>query len=81
MISYTVYYKRAGFFSRWKKIKKVKGDGILENGLSRFFVLEDETRIEMPMHGYLFKFSKERFLSIQKRMNEEARQEIQLNKE
>ena len=80
MITYAVFYKRAALFSRWRKLKRVKGDGILENGMCRFFILEDETRIEIPIHGYLFKFSKERFISIQKRMSEEAQQEVQINK-
>lgn len=79
MTTYTVYYKRADLFSRWRKLKRVKGDGILENGMCRFFILEDEIRIEIPLHGYLFKFSKERFISIQKRMSEEAKQEVQIN--
>jgi hypothetical protein len=80
MITYTVKYRRTGFPSKWKKIKNVKGDGIVENGLTRFFYLEDETRIEIPMPNTIFKFSKERFYSIQERMEEEAGQPLQINK-
>jgi hypothetical protein len=80
MITYTVYYKTTGLFSLWKKLKNVKGDGIVENGMCRFFILEDETRVEIPVHGMFFKFSKERFFSIQQRMSEEAGQDIKLKK-
>lgn len=72
MIMYTVYYKKRFL---WKKIKKVKGDGIVENGQSRFFILEDETRIEIPCTN-IFKFSKERFYLIKERLDNEAGQDV-----
>lgn len=87
---YTVYYKKANSFF-WKKIKKVKGDGFIENGYIagpnntaigttkdiRWFILDDETRIEVPAGGdMLFKFSKERHFAIRKQMNKEAGQQI-----
>jgi len=77
MITYTVKYKK---FGRWKKLKKVKGDGILENNLVRWFMLEDETRLEIPIN-YKFKFSKERWYSIQERMSNEAGQDVKINKQ
>ncbi len=77
---YSVKYKSLKWLSSWKKFKRVKGDGLLENGLSRFFILEDETRIELPIHNYLFKFSKERFYSIKERLDNEAGQSIQIKK-
>ena len=80
MILYAVHYKLKGnlFF---RKISKCKGDGILsENGLSRFFILEDETRIEIPCQNTIFKFSKERFYGIKERMEGESNQNIKLNK-
>lgn len=80
MMTYTVNFKKTGSLNLWRKLKKVKGDGIVENGLSRFFILEDETRIEIPMQNMIFKFSKERFLSIQQRMSNEAGQEVRINK-
>lgn len=70
---YTVKYK-VGFF--WRTIRKVKGDGLVENGKARFFIREDETRIEIPITAQ-FIFSKERFLSIKKNMEKEAGQKIQ----
>ncbi|KKK95286.1 hypothetical protein LCGC14_2674350 [marine sediment metagenome] len=79
MITYTVKYKRLGLFSCWKKLKKVKGDGLVENNISRFFILEDETRIELPV-VLIFTFSKGRFYGIKERMEEEARQPISLKK-
>jgi hypothetical protein len=93
MVTYTVKYKRLGFFSRWRKLKKVKGDGLVEEDIIigekivnktilniRLFILENETRIEIPTDKTIFKFSKERFYSIQERMEEEARQPLQINK-
>lgn len=77
MITYTVKYKKNIF---WKTIKKVKGDGILENGMSRFFILEDESRIEIPCNSTIFKFSKERFYMIKDRMGNESGQDIKINK-
>ena len=79
MITYTVSYKKTKnlFF---KKISKVKGDGILENGIARYFILENETRIEIPCQNMIFKFSKERFYIIKDRVSQEAGQEIKINK-
>jgi hypothetical protein len=73
MITYTVYYKKRFF---WKKIKKVKGDGFVENGLSRFFITENEIRIEIPQNNIEFKFSKERYYSIKEAMAKESGQDI-----
>jgi len=78
VITYTVKYKDKDS-SFWSKLKKVKGDGIVENNSHRFFILEDETRIEIPLY-YSFKFSKERFFCIKERMESEAKQEIKLDK-
>jgi hypothetical protein len=76
MILYSVRFKN-NFF--WHKIKKVKGDGFTENGTSRFIILEDETRIEIPCHNIIFKFSKERFYLIKERMSHEAGQDMNIN--
>ena len=79
MITYTVKYRRLGFLSRWRKLKSVKGDGLVENNLSRFFILENETRIELPV-SLIFKFSKGRFYTIKERLDQEAGQSVQLKK-
>jgi len=85
MTPYTVYYKKIGGFF-WKKIKRVKGDSFVENGYSlgpnnipigttkdiRWFILEDETRIEIPCNGIIFKFSSQRFLNIKRDMEKDA---------
>lgn len=95
MILYTVKYKQNGFFKFWKTLKKVKGDGLLEdkvvrnnNGFDvitykniRWFVLEDETILEIPTHNCIFKFSKERHTSILERMKSESGQDLKLNKQ
>ena len=79
MILYNIYYKkRKDLF--YKKIKKCKGDGIVDNGVSRYIILSDETRIEIPCHETIFKFSKERFFAVKERMESVANQEIKINK-
>lgn len=92
MITYTVYYKRTNRLF-WRKLKKVKGDNYVEggpfscgpNGIAigsplkdiRVFFLEDETRIEIDMHGMEIRFSKERYASIQSRMSAEAGRNVE----
>ncbi len=72
---YTVTYKRSGsLFST--KLKRVKGDGIVETNLSRYFILEDESRIEIPINNYIFKFSSGRFVDIKKNIEQEIGQPI-----
>jgi hypothetical protein len=79
MILYTVFYKEPGIGRRWKRLDKVKGDGVLEVNSHRFFILEDESRIELPL-SYCFKFGKERFYSIKDRFNQEARQDVRIKR-
>ena len=67
-MNYTVKYKK-GFF--WKTIKNVKGDGILQETNARWFILADESRIEIPITGTIFEFSKERHYFIKENMNKE----------
>lgn len=80
---YSVTYKpRYSFF--WKKLNAVKADGILIDTTAgqksvvpyRWFILDDESRVEIPMDGTIFKFSKERFYSIKKSMETEVGQTI-----
>ena len=91
MITYTVYYKRTNSLF-WKKLKKVKGDSFIEGGSIslgphnenvpppskniRYFILEDETRIEIDMHCMVIKFSKDRNTSIMERIAENSGQEV-----
>jgi hypothetical protein len=88
-MGYTVYYKNINSFF-WKKLKRVKGDGFIENGFVagadgraigttkdiRWFILEDETRIEIPVKGIIFKFSLQRFMSIKQQTEKEIGQRI-----
>jgi len=72
---YDVKYKKSkDFFHR--KISRVKGDGIVEGGKSRYFILDDETRIEIPLEGTSFTFSPGRFFMIKKSMEKELGQTI-----
>lgn len=76
-MTYTVKYKRKGALF-WRKLTNVKGDLIpadLGSAL-RVFILEDETRIEVPIEGTEFRFCSKRFLSIKQQMEREAGQSI-----
>lgn len=76
-MNYTVRYKKP---NQWffRKIKKVKGDGIIEGSAARYFILEDDSRIEMPCSCH-FVFPVERFSMIKNRMENEARTPIVVN--
>jgi len=79
-MTYTVKYKtKRQFF--WRKLKKVRGDGLMTDSPvpTRFFILENESRVEIPVEGTIFYFSSERFLIIKKSMEMEANQEIRVN--
>jgi len=78
MITFTVQYKLPDA-KKYEILENVKGDGIVEHNNSRFFILEDETRIEIPVN-HIFIFSKERYSLILERMSKEAGQEIQIDK-
>jgi hypothetical protein len=71
---YQVKYRLKGtlFF---KKLLRVKADGLLENNQARFFILDDETRIEIPCTSE-FIFSKERFLAVKASMESSIGQSI-----
>ena len=69
-MTYTVKYKLPGQWL-WRTVKRVKGDGLLKNGQARYFVLEDEARIEVPVAAS-FVFAKERFYVIKKLMEAES---------
>ena len=79
-MTYTVKFKTEKDWF-WKTLNKVKGDGIMPDSSvsTRFFILEDESRIEIPITGTLFKFSNERFLMIKQNMEKEANQDIKTN--
>ena len=76
---YSVKYKRTGSFF-WKSIKKIKGDGVIESIAHRFFILDDETRVEIPMKNMIFKFDHNRFLAIQQQMEQESAQKMSVVK-
>lgn len=71
---YSVRYKlsRSFFF---KTLKNVKGDGIIPESGNRFFILLDETRIEIPRESIVI-FSSDRFIFIRKEMEKEIGQPI-----
>ena len=80
-MTYTCKYKnRKSFF--WKTIKNIKGDGLMTeaNYPTRFFLLDNEERIEIPIPDTIFHFSHERFLMIKQSMENEAGQDIKIKK-
>lgn len=72
---YTVKFKKK---DQWffRTLKNVKGDFIATDvpGSPRVFILEDESRVEIPVVDTEFKFDVGRFLSIKKQMETEAGQ-------
>jgi hypothetical protein len=85
-----VYYKKVDG-KLWKRLKRVKGDGFvermdekgrkgIENTSIRYFILEDETRLEMSTFDMMFKFSDKRFWAIKERMDNQTGQVIPLDK-
>ena len=74
---YSVKYKTRGSWF-WRKIKNVKGDGVVpENGMRYFILLTDE-RIEIPTSCEIL-FSRERFIHIVKQMEQEAGQKLPID--
>jgi hypothetical protein len=76
-MTYEVKYRACGSFF-WKKIKRVKADLILskESAPVRVLILEDESRLEIPIANNEFCFSKERFLVILKSQEKESGQKM-----
>jgi len=71
-ITWTVYYKKFGRFF-WKKIENVTADGIISGTQTRYFMLNNDEVIEVPMQGIVFRFSSSRALAVAK--DEKARKE------
>lgn len=83
-MKYVVWYKSPGLFSRWKKVKGVTGDTIVETDNNqampvRVLFLENKERLEIPM-SFLIRFSKERFYDIKDQMEQEAGQALPIKK-
>ena len=74
MILYTVKYKKAHWLF-WKTLKNVQADGHIPNLPTRYFILKDDSRVEIPI-DFMFKFSKERFecfKDLEAKMAEESK--------
>lgn len=78
--TYRVKYKKLNWLFK-RTIKNVKGDFIADDISTRprILILEDETRIEIPTNDILFEFSKERFLVIKQRLENDIGQKLPLN--
>ena len=60
---YTVEFKNVDSVKpKWDSIKNIIADGFLDENLKsvRFFLLNDNTRYEIPTSNIIFRFSKER---------------------
>jgi len=83
-MEYEVKYRLRGDWF-WKKLKRVKADGMVVDQnksvfQSRFFILNDESRVELPIANTVFVFPKERFISIKESMEAEINQDIKVKK-
>ena len=58
MVTYTVKYKFQGW-SSWKTIANVAEDGFSDYGVSRYFILANNHRLEVPSNA-LFQFDSRR---------------------
>lgn len=64
MRSYELKYKLP-FRPFWKKLKDVREDGLTDHGQSRFFILDDNTRIEVPTTAvFVFAPSRASYIEI-----------------
>lgn len=64
-MKYKVKYKRWLF---WRTLEVV-GDGYVEDRNVRFFILEDNTRVEIPANNIIFIFSPTREKAISESRN------------
>ncbi len=78
---YQVRYRLTGR-RFWVTLKKVVGDFVAKDIPipTRVFILDDETRIEVPIGGTEFEFSKERFLSMKESAEKEAGQKLPIER-
>ncbi len=75
-ISYTVKYRVPNRIF-WSTVKKVIGDGFLEDKPLRFLETDDGSMIYFPNNAEV-KFSKERRIAITQKMSREAGQPVQV---
>ena len=79
-MSYSVKYKEhAQAF--WKSLNNVKGDGFVTidgQTISRWFITEDEERVEIPI-TFLFCFTKDRYITLLKNAEQQVAQKIPTN--
>ena len=77
-MTYSVRIKKKGEFF-WRKFKNVKGDLIPPDMPGfRVLILDDESRVEIPLEGTEFIFCSKRFLSIKQKMQNETGQSLSI---
>lgn len=75
---YTVKYKKNNAWF-WTTMKSVKADGCMQPEVGvpyRWFILGDDTRLEIPMNDMIFLFTSDRFINIKENMELQAGQKI-----
>ena len=82
-MTYDVSY-RSPNDRKWTTVANVNGDAIMDDGKCQQFpvrvlILEDETRIEIPM-SWAIRYGRGRFELIRDRMSQEAGQEVRLKR-
>jgi hypothetical protein len=76
---YSVKFRKCGAFF-WRKINVKVDLTMASEGIPvRVFILENETRLEIPMLGYEFEFCPRRHLAIKANMERESGQKITTN--
>jgi len=79
-MGYTVKHKRR-FQLFWRRIRNVAEDGLIVTGTHRYFLKEDKTAVEIPIHMASFKFSKERqIMNEEKSRQDAARKKLSIAK-
>lgn len=62
-MDYKVKYKKIGQLW-WKTLSHVKGDGFIPDNKARYFIMADESRMEIPTENTVFVFDSARSAAI-----------------
>jgi hypothetical protein len=74
LISYKVFYRPVGAW-RWRVLKDIVEDGIIDNTEVRFFINKKRERIELPSSAIELIFSEDRVDAIEE-LNRKRIEEI-----
>ncbi len=78
-MTYTVKYRKTGAFF-WRTIKNVKGDSVGNPqefaAAVRILILEDDSRVELPLEKFEFKYCPKRHKLIVQNMEAQSGQKL-----